>query len=75
MYNQPIDGGGEEAGSCRKPVQKEDAASLEPAGNPGVRRCLMGIGKGLASRSGPEAEGVFCFFILLAADDSHPGHP
>lgn len=26
-------------------------------------------------RSGPGAEGVFCFFILLAADDIYPGHP
>lgn len=34
--NQPIDCGGEEAGSCRKYIQKEDATSLEPAGNPGV---------------------------------------
>lgn len=31
--------------------------------------------KGRPSISGTAAEGVFCFFILPAADDAHLGHP
>lgn len=35
----------------------------------------LAIGYPRASRSGSETEGLFCFFILPAADDAHPGHP
>ena len=35
----------------------------------------LGTERGCLSRTGTGAEGVFCFFILPAADDAHLGHP